>query len=155
MSDVNNTINVEPPKAEPMGDNADDEDAPPPEPNVDKYEETNAKYQCRCKLYERIMSKDGGPAPTNYQGCGELFVKAMDDPNKLHVIIRQDPDLRRVLLNQVITQNIPVKLFPKTLRILAPSSDGTTRFYVVKVKDDKIAGELFTILNSAKSSTNN
>lgn len=132
------------------GDDA-DEDLPPPEPNLAKYEESGAKFQCRCKLYERVVTKGAGATAPAYKGCGVLFVKDMDTPHKLHLIMRQDPDLMRVLLNQVITENIPIKLFPKAVQFLAPSSDGVTRFYVAKVKEDKIGAELFAMLNSVKS----
>lgn len=133
------------------GDDADD-DAPPPEPNVDKYEEPNAKYQIRCKLYER-GNVAGGAAQISLLGFGVLFVKQLDSPNKLQVIVRQDPDLRRVLLNEAVTQNIPLKLLPKAVQLIVPGPNGESKFYIAKVKEEKDANQLYELLNSTRTQT--
>lgn len=115
--------------------NADEEDAPPPEPNVEKYEETGAIFSVKCKLYEKGKGPDG-EITINLLGLGQMFVKAMEDQNKRQVIFRQDPDLRRVLLNEVITPNQPVKQLPKAVQMVFPLADGEIKSYIVKVKDD-------------------
>lgn len=127
-----------------------DEDAPPPEPNVEKYEEPNAKYRVRCKLYER-GSVVGGSASMSLLGHGELFVKQMDAPNKLQIIVRQDPDLRRVMLNELVTANIPLKLLPKAVQMILPGAAGNSRFYIAKVKDENDAKQLYELLQTVKA----
>lgn len=119
----------------------DEEDAPPPEPNVEKYEEPNAKYSIKSKLYEKCKSSDG-KINVNLLGIGMLYVKSLQD-NKLQVIFRQEPDLRRVLLNDIVTTGVPVKLLPKAVQIVFPSVTGESKFYIAKVKDERDADCLF------------
>lgn len=131
------------------GDAGVEEETVPPESNVDKYEEPDAKFQVRCKLYERGKVADG-TASINLIGFGVLFVKSMDAANKLQVIFRQDPDLRKVLLNEVITPQIPVKQISKTVQMLIPGPSGETKFYFAKVREEKDATELYELLKSIK-----
>lgn len=116
---------------------------------MDKFEETNVKFEARTKLYERAV-KTGEASETKLIGCGMLFVKELDTPKKLHLIVRQDPDLRRVLLNQIITEQVPISLRSKSLQILVPNSEGLTTVYFAKVKDDNLAKQLYEILGSVK-----
>lgn len=134
-----------------VGDEQDD--APPPAPNVDKYEEKDAKYSVKAKLYEKDKSV-GGEVSLNLLGLGYLYVKNYDSPNKLQVIFRQEPDLRRVLLNEVVTPSIPIGRLPqKAVHIVFPSTnvEGSSRSYVLKAKDEKDADALYNTLNSLKS----
>lgn len=145
-------INQEQTQTQINQDDADDDDAPPevPEPNVDKYEEPNAKYSVRCKLYSRGNVVDG-TSSISLEGFGILYVKDLETPNKLQVIFRQDPDLRKVLLNQVITQNIPIKQLPKAVQMILPGQAGDTKLYIAKVKEEKDAMALYQVLTSIKS----
>lgn len=131
-----------------VGDEQDD--APPPEPNVDKYEEKDAKYSVKIKLYGKD-GPAGSEAGLNVLGVGYLYVKSYDSPNKLQVIFRQEPDLRRVLLNEIVTPSIPIKRLPqKAIQIVFPSTEGS-KIYLFKAKDEKDADDLFNTLNSLKS----
>jgi len=123
----------------------DGEESTPPQPNVEKYEEPDAKFQVRCKLYERGKMADG-TASINLLGFGVLFVKSMDANDKLQVVFRQDPDLRKVSMNEVITPQIPVKHISKTVQMLIPGTNGETKFYFVKVKEESDAKKLFDLL---------
>lgn len=127
-----------------------EDDAPPPEPKVDKYEEPDSKYSIKCKLYEKGKSATQGEVAVNLLGIGMLYVKALDTSNKLQVIVRQDPDLRRVLLNEVVTPSIPVKLLPKAVQMLFPGPTGETKFYIAKLKDETDAQTLHDLLNFTK-----
>jgi hypothetical protein len=127
-----------------------EEDSAPPQPNVEKFEEPDAKYTARCKLYERLLGAPNVSSSHSLLGCGSLFVKQLDAPNKLHLIIRQDPDLRKVLLNHVITAATPLRQLVKAIQLMVPGEDGKTTCYVIKVKDDKIASELYQLLHSVK-----
>lgn len=122
------------------GDEADD--PPPPEPKVDKYEEVGAKHSVRCKLYLKNNKGESGPA-ISLLGLGMLYIKSLEAPGSVQVIVRQEPDLRRVLLNEVVTSDIPVKILTKAVQFALPGSDGAgTKIYVAKVKDDADAKAL-------------
>lgn len=131
-------------------DNDEDDDVPP-EPKIDKYEEPNAKHSAKCKLYEKGKGV-GSEVNVNLLGIGMLYVKGLDTPNKLQVIVRQEPDLRRVLLNDVISSNIPVKLLPKAVQITVPGQGGEIKYYIIKVKDESEASVLYEMLNLAGKS---
>lgn len=126
-----------------------DDDAPP-EPKIDKFEEQGAKYSVKCKLYEKGKTVHG-EVNVDMLGIGTLYVKAMDAPKKLQVIIRQDPDLRRVLLNEVITPNLPVKLLPKAVQLVFPRPGEENKFYIVKTRDEQEARALHDILDMTKN----
>lgn len=124
-----------------------DDDAPPPDSTIDRYQEPNAKHSVKCKLYEK-----GSDGPVNLLGIGYVYLKTLDNPHKLQVIFRQEPDLRRVLLNEVISANIPgqVKLLPKAVQLMFPNQKGDIKCYITKVKDDNDANTLFDHLNMTK-----
>lgn len=129
-----------------------EEDSAPPKPNIDKFEEPDAKYQARCKLYERLIGNPNVSSSHALLGCGSLFIKQLDTPAKLHLIIRQDPDLRKVLLNQVITASTPLKQLMKSIQLIVPGEGGKTNCYIAKVKDDKVASEVYQLLSSVRES---
>jgi hypothetical protein len=138
-------------KQEPTGGEEEaEEDSAPPQPNVDKFEEPDSRYQARCKLYERLIGNPNVSSSHAMLGCGSLFVKQLETPTKLHLIVRQDPDLRKVLLNQVITASTPLRLLAKAIQLIVPGEDGKTSCYIVKVKDDKVASELHQMLTSVR-----
>lgn len=142
----NNTNNIQNNATE--ANEADDDDAPPPDPKIDRYEEPNAKHSVKCKLYEKVT--EGSSA--TLLGIGFLYLKALDTPDKLQVIFRQEPDLRRVLLNEAISAKIPgqVKLLPKAVQLLFPNQRGEIKTYITKVKDDNDRNALFDQLNMTK-----
>lgn len=131
-----------------------DEPTNPPEPNVDKYEETDAKVGVRVKLYEKTRG-DAGQASYTTIGVGMIYVKACpEDPNKLQVIFRQDPDLRRVLFNEIVTAQMPApKLGSKTVQMVFPPKDqgGKPRFYVAKFANDDDAKKFLDGLSFAQT----
>lgn len=132
------------------GEDADD-DTQPPQPNVDKFEEPDALYQARCKLYERALGNPNvSSASHTLLGCGSLFIKPLDSPSKLHLVVRQDPDLRKILLNLVITKSTILRLMSKAIQLVVPEENGKTSCYVAKVKDDKISSEIYQKLRSVK-----
>lgn len=138
------------PPEETKGDQEDTEDQPPPEPKIDRFEEQDVKHSARCKLYEKGVKTQDNDLTINLLGVGYLYVKDMDQPNKFQVIFRQEPDLRRVLLNEIVTPIIPVKMLPKAVQIVFPGTEANSksRFYIAKLKDDNEAKALYDILNS-------
>jgi len=123
-----------------------DDDAPPPEPNVDKYEEPDAKHSVKCKLYEKGKMVNS-EVSVNLLGVGMLYVKTLDSPSKLQIIFRQEPELKRVLLNEVVTPNIPVKMLPKAVQVMFPDQERGSKFYIFKLKDESDAKTLHNMLN--------
>lgn len=122
-------------------DDKEDKDALPPVPVIDKYEEQGAKYSVKCKIYDKSSKTSSGDISTILLGIGNCYIKSLE-ANKLQVIVRQDPDLRRVLLNQTITEKIPIKLLPKAVQIALPVQ-GETKVYILKVKDERDADALY------------
>lgn len=127
------------------------EDVPPPEPKIEKYEEPNAKHSIRCKLYERIKGSGSNQADDNklnLTGIGTLFVKSADTPDKLHLVLRQDPDMLKVIFNEYITSSIPIKLLGKAIQMIMPIPSGGSKLTIFKFKDDSDASTVFDILKS-------
>lgn len=129
-----------------------DEESAPPEPEIDKYEEPDANYQIRCKLYERVKNSSG-TASFSHVGTGVLFVKSMDTNTKVQVIVRLEPDLRRVIMNEVITDKTPLKKLEKAVQMVVAVPNGEPKMYVAKVGDPKLANELYEQITSVKSQT--
>lgn len=126
-------------------DNApDSEDAPPPEPKIDKYEETNVKYSTRCKLYSKTKSETGTSA--SLIGLGMLYIKPLESANSVQIVVRQEPDLRRVLLNEVFTSSMPARNLTKAVQFVLPGSDGAGKIYIAKVRDEEEAKALHSQL---------
>lgn len=107
-------------------------------------------FSVRCKLYEKAKSPEG-EMTLNLLGVGQLFIKSMEDPNKRQVIFRQDPDLRRILLNEVMTPNFPVRSLPKAVQLAFPTSAGGSKFYILKLKEDTDASNLVEHLSFKQS----
>lgn len=123
---------------------AESEDAPPPEPKIDKYEETNVKYSTRCKLYTKTRNEAGTSALM--VGLGMLYIKPLESANSIQIVVRQEPDLRRVLLNEVFTSSMPARILTKAVQFILPGSDGAGKIYIAKVRDEEEARALHSHL---------
>lgn len=127
----------------------DEENEVPPEPNVDKYEEPDAKFTVKVKLYERARNS-AGEFPVSLIGIGLLYVKNIE-PQKVQLVVRQEPDMRKVLLNEVVTPNIPVKLLNKAVQIAFASPSGESKLNIIKLGTENDTSSLYDILTFAKA----
>lgn len=122
----------------------DEENDVPPEPNVEKYEEPDAKYSFRAKVYEKFKGDDG--VNVKLLGVGHLYVKCLET-KKLQIICRQEPDFRKVFMNEVITPSVPVKMLPKAVQFALSTLSGESRICIAKLateKDSSMLYDLFT-----------
>lgn len=120
----------------------DGEQEAPPEPNLDKFEETGYKVAIRCKLYQRVNKKTGSEPTVEVLGIGTFYVKPTESESKLQVIFRQDPDLRKVLLNEIVTPKIPIRALPKAVQLAFWNESGQTRIYIAKAGSEQDANQL-------------
>lgn len=129
-----------------------DDDGPenPPEPNLEIYEEQNVKFSVKSKLYEKVKDPEGNVS-VHLLGIGMLYVKNLSDPNKYQVVFRQDPDLRKVLINEVFTRDLPVKSLQKALQIAFLTSSGESKFYIVKLASEKDTNHLYELLTFSRT----
>lgn len=128
------------------GAGEDDADEPPPQPKIEKFDEPDSKLTYRAKLYEKTKSKDENKFDIKPIGIGQVYVKEIVGENKHQMIFRQEPDYKRVLLNEIVTPNLPTSLLPKAISFVFPSPEGTGKFYIIKVRDDKERDELHSTL---------
>lgn len=124
-----------------IGDTEDTEDTPP-EPNVDKFVESGHKLELRCKLYQRVRTTRN-EMETKLIGVGMLYVKPIDD-GKLQIIFRQDPDLRKVAMNEIITKSSVVSNQPKAVKMAFPDpAAGQPKMFIAKVASENESNKLY------------
>lgn len=129
-------------------DEEDNGEEVPPEPKIDKYEEPDVVHSVRCKLYIKTEID----SRVRLLGIGNFYVKDLGS-DKQQVVMRQEPDLRKVLLNEFINENIPIKKRPKAVQLVfLQNVNGikSSSVYVVKLKEDKDADALYDVLNGSK-----
>ncbi|XP_012528052.2 nuclear pore complex protein Nup50 isoform X2 [Monomorium pharaonis] len=139
---------VKPQDVEDKTDNEkDEEDEEPPKPDFKPVAEEGATYEQRCKVF---VKKDN-----NYsdRGVGMLYLKPT--PNgKTQLIVRADTALGNLLLNTLLTQNIPTKRMNKnTIMLLClpmPDSSPPPVSVLLRVKTSEAADELLEALNKHK-----
>lgn len=134
----------------------DQDDEPQPVPSFEEVREENTIYSVKAKLYERGRGT-GSELKFDLLGVGRVYVKSLSAKNKLQLVFRQEPDLRRVLFNETINPDIPIKLLPKavsmvhTNQTLNPSPTNEPKNYILKTKDDGDAKNLYDTLAKIKS----
>ncbi|KMQ95544.1 nucleoporin 50 kda [Lasius niger] len=128
-------------------ENKDEEDEEPPKPDFKPVTEEGAVYEQRCKVY--IKKND----TFSDRGVGMLYLKPT--PNgKTQLIVRADTALGNLLLNTLLTQNIPIKRMNKNTIMLVclpmPDSSPPPVPMLLRVKTSEVADELFETLNKHK-----
>lgn len=143
--------NISPQANTTTGDTEDTEDTPP-EPNCEKFVETGHKLEVRCKLYQR-KKKVSGELETHLIGVGMLYAKPMDE-GKLQIIFRQDPDLRKVPLNEIITKTSVVRSLNKAVQMAFPDpAAGQPKIFIVKVATPNEADRLYNCVTFKDETT--
>ncbi|EFN84518.1 Nucleoporin 50 kDa [Harpegnathos saltator] len=125
-------------------DNKDEDDEEPPKPDFKPVTEEGAIYEQRCKVF---VKKDGNFSD---RGVGMLFLKPT--PNgKTQLIVRAETALGNLLLNTLLTQNIPVKRMNKNTIMLVclpmPDSLPPPVPVLLRVKTSETADTLFEMLD--------
>ncbi|CAL8085857.1 unnamed protein product [Calicophoron daubneyi] len=80
----------------------DSENYVPPKPVVKEIHEEGSVYSVRCKLFYKLETE------WHERGVGNLFIKPTTD-DKFQLLIRADTNLGNILLNVLITRDIPFK----------------------------------------------
>ncbi|KAH8858966.1 Nuclear pore complex protein Nup50 [Schistosoma japonicum] len=83
-------------------ENDDDEEYVPPKPEVKDFKEDGSVYSTRCKLFYKVDTE------WRERGLGNLFIKPTTN-DKFQLLIRADTNLGNILLNILITKDVPIK----------------------------------------------
>lgn len=123
--------------------NDEDEDAAPAEQVVETVVESDALYTKKCKLFYK---KAGA---YEERGLGNIHLKKTDE-SKLQVIVRADTALGNILLNIIMTEDIPLERVGKNNVMLIclpnppidPKADPEPVTFLIRVKNAEDADEL-------------
>jgi nuclear pore complex protein Nup50 len=120
-----------------------DDDGPPPVEDITVKEEGSV-YDRKCKIF---IKKD-----SNFidHGIGFLFIKLVGDEQKCQVIVRANNKLANIIINVLLTSNIPVKKMGKNnvMMVCCPTPEAKQPTSIlIKVKTPEDAEDLFNNLN--------
>jgi len=125
-----------------------DDDSVPPKSVVEPVVESDALYTKKCKLFYK---KDVAYVE---RGLGYMYLKHTEE-SKLQVIIRADTSLGNILLNIIMTEDIPVERVGKNNVMLIcvpnppidPKADPEPVTFLIRVKNSEDADEVKNKLN--------
>ncbi|GAA57100.1 nuclear pore complex protein Nup50 [Clonorchis sinensis] len=89
----------------------DNEEYQPPKPVVREIKEEGSVFSVKCKLFYKLDSE------WKERGVGNLFIKPISD-GKFQLLVRADTNLGNILLNILMTKDIPVKLQKNNLTLV-------------------------------------
>ncbi|KER19947.1 hypothetical protein T265_11394 [Opisthorchis viverrini] len=89
----------------------DNEEYQPPKPVVREIKEEGSVFSVKCKLFYKLDSE------WKERGVGNLFIKPISD-EKFQLLVRADTNLGNILLNILMTKDIPVKLQKNNLTLV-------------------------------------
>lgn len=96
-----------PPAADKKPDEADNENEEPPKNEFVPVVEENSVYSKRCKVFV----KQGNDYAD--RGVGTLYLKKVEDSEKIQCIVRAETSLGNILLNLILTQGLPASRLGK------------------------------------------
>ncbi len=86
---------------------AEKEDEEPPKNEFVPVVEENSIYEQRCKVFIKQASDYSD------RGVGKLYLKKIDDSDKIQLIVRADTNLRNILLILILTSGLPASRMGK------------------------------------------
>jgi len=136
----------------PASEDAGDDEDQPPVVEIKQVEETDALYSKKCKLFYK---KD-----TKYieKGLGMLYLKSVDG-NKTQLLVRADTNLGNVLLNILLSSQMPTTRVGKNNVMIVcvpnppidPKNDSSEPWpMLLRVKTEEDANELLDKINELK-----
>ncbi|XP_043253077.1 nuclear pore complex protein Nup50 isoform X1 [Colletes gigas] len=140
---------VKPQESEDKSENEgkDEKDEEPPKADFKPVTEEGAIYEQRCIIF---MKKDGS---FTSRGVGVLFLKPTPN-DKMQLIVRAETSLGNLLLNTLLTKNIPTRRINKnTIMVVClpkPESLPPPVSVLLRVKTDEDADALIDALNKHK-----
>ncbi|XP_057669198.1 nuclear pore complex protein Nup50 isoform X2 [Diorhabda carinulata] len=92
---------------EEVGGGEEEESETPPSNEFTPVVEKDHVYTVRCKVFVKKDDKFGD------RGVGSLYLKPIADTEKIQLVVRADTNLGNVLLNFILSENIPMKRLGK------------------------------------------
>jgi len=140
-------------KAEEETKSEENDDQVPAKSVLEPVVECDALYSKKCKLFYK---KEGAYVE---RGLGHIYLKHTEE-SKLQVIIRADTSLGNILLNIIMTEDIPIERVGKNNVMLIcvpnppidPKSDPEPVTFLIRVKNSDDADELKNKLNELMKS---
>lgn len=124
--------------------NEDDDDEEPPKVEFTPVVEEDSVYSKRCKVFVKV-DKD-----YKDRGVGTLFIKNVQDGKKTQVLVRADTSLGNILLNALLTKEIPLKRMGKNNVMLPIMDQDKPTTALIRVKTAEDADELLENLEKNK-----
>lgn len=124
------------------GDVADDDE--PPKVEFTPVVEEDSVYSKRCKVFIRV-DKD-----YKDRGVGTLYIKNVQDGAKTQVLVRADTSLGNILLNALLTKEIPLKRMGKNNVMLPIMDNDKPTTALIRVKTGEDADELLENMEKNK-----
>ncbi|CAH8837315.1 unnamed protein product [Trichobilharzia szidati] len=133
----------------------DNEEYVPPKPEVKEIKEDGSVFSTRCKLFYKVDTE------WRERGLGNLFIKPTAT-DKFQLLMRADTNLGNILLNVLITKDVPIKQQKNNLTLVCvpspplpsqgKSSSGSKEGdeqpkpvpLLIRVKTEEAAGELLS-----------
>ncbi|XKL62093.1 hypothetical protein PGB90_001926 [Kerria lacca] len=109
--------------------------------------EEDSIYEKKCKVF---IKKDNNFVD---HGIGFLFLKLIGDEKKCQLIVRANNKLATIMLNVLLTSNVPIQLMGKNniMIICCPTPDSKPSSVLLKVKTEEDAKDLLNVLNKYKN----
>lgn len=127
--------------------NEDDEDTPPKVEFTPVVEKDHI-YSIRCKVF---VKKEDNFAD---KGVGNLYLKSIPDNEKVQLIVRADTNLGNLLLNFILSKNVPLKRMGKKDVMLVclptPETKPPPVPILLRVKTSEDADNLLEVLEKHK-----
>ncbi|KAJ8927113.1 hypothetical protein NQ314_020386 [Rhamnusium bicolor] len=124
------------------------EDSEPPKVEFIPVVEKDHIYTTRCKVF---VKKDGSYGD---RGVGNLYLKPIEDSEKVQLIVRADTSLGNLLCNFILSENIPTKRMGKkdVMLVCLPTPDVKPPpvTLLLRVKSSEEADNLLEILEKHK-----
>lgn len=124
---------------------ADDE---PPKNDFVPVVEDESIFSKRCKVFVK------GASDYSDRGVGTLYLKKVEDTNKVQLIVRADTNLGNILLNIMVVEGLPVSRMGKNnvmiVCIPTPDSKPPPTSVLLRVKTSEEADELLQMINKQK-----
>ncbi|CAO1413603.1 unnamed protein product [Diamesa serratosioi] len=126
---------------------ADADDEPPKNDFVPVVEDESI-FSKRCKVFVK------GASDYSDRGVGTLYLKKVEDTNKVQLIVRADTNLGNILLNVMVVEGLPVSRTGKNnvliVCIPTPDSKPPPTSVLLRVKTSEEADELLQMINKQK-----
>lgn len=128
--------------------NKEDVDDDPPKMEFTPVVEKDYLYTTRCKMFVKKEKEFSD------RGVGNLYVKSIENSEKVQIILRADTNLGNLLCNFILSENIPVtRLGKKDVMMVClptPCSNPPPVPILLRVKSPEEADKLFETLNKYK-----